>query len=166
MKKTLSILALVPCILGLLISAGVCAEVGTRVPDFAVHTLAGDNLSRASLAGRPLLLVFWNTWCTTCAKELPKVSRIQEKFAPRRLTVLAINTGLNDSENKARAYWQKHGYTFPVAYDHSFQLGESFKVMGVPTVILVDAQGVVRYNQTTLPLDLEERVSQLSAGIR
>lgn len=165
MKKIARIIAIVPCLLALWTTSCRSAEVGARVPDFSVRTLSGDLLSRASLAGKPVLLVFWNTWCASCAKELPQVNRMAEKFGSRRLTVLAINTGLNDSEGKARAYWKKYGYSFQAGYDRSFELGEAFRVMGVPTVILADAQGVVRYSHTSLPRDLEERLRQLTAGI-
>jgi thiol-disulfide isomerase/thioredoxin len=161
MSKTLRTLALLPCLLALLAATGHTAQVGAPLPDFTVRTLAGGELSRATLSGKPALLVFWNTWCDTCKKELPKVNLTAQKFGPGRLTVLAINTGLNDSEAKARAYWQKYGYSFTAGYDYSFEVGKNFKVMGVPTVVLVDARGVVRYNASALPLDLEERLAQL-----
>ena len=165
MKKIAKIIALLPCLLALLAGSCLSAEVGARVPDFSVRTLGGDQLSRASLSGKPMLLVFWNTWCATCASELPRLNLMAQKFGPGRLTVLAVNTGLNDTEGKARAYWKKYGYTFPAGYDHSFNMGESFRVIGVPTVILVDAQGFVRYSHTSMPRDLEERLRQLTAGI-
>lgn len=164
MRKIARIIALLPCLL-LLAATVHSAEVGAPVPDFTVRTLEGGQLSRASLSGKPALLVFWNTWCAICKDELPKLNQVAAKFGPNRLTVLAINTGLNDSESKARAYWKKYGYTFPVGYDHTFQIGESFKVVGVPTVVLVDAQGLVRYSQTLLPNDLEERLKQLVNGV-
>ncbi|HBG04167.1 MAG: hypothetical protein A2075_22775 [Geobacteraceae bacterium GWC2_58_44] len=163
MKKIAKIIALVPCVLALFAATCRSAEVGARVPDFSVRTLGGDHLSRASLSGKPMLLVFWNTWCATCTSELPKLNLLAEKFGPKRLTVLAINTGLNDTESKARAYWKKYGYTFAAGYDHSFEVGETFRIIGVPTVILVDAQGLVRYSHTSIPRDLEERLRQLTS---
>jgi thiol-disulfide isomerase/thioredoxin len=160
MKKIANIIALVPCLLAFLAVSGHSAEVGAPVPDFSVRTLGGNQLSRASLSGKPALLIFWNTWCATCKSELPKLNQMAEKF-PGRLTVLAINTGLNDSESKARAYWNKYGYSFQSGYDHSFQVAESFRIMGVPTIVLVDAQGLVRYSHTAMPKDMEERLKQL-----
>lgn len=143
------------------VSPGWGVEVGGPLPDFAVRTFAGKTLSRASLTGRPLLLVFWNTWCPDCMRELPKINRLAERFGPRGLVVLAVNTGLNDSERKARAYWKKSGYVFPTGYDHTFEIGKIFAVPGVPTIFLVDAKGVVRYKQSRLPGDVEERLREL-----
>src|SRR5919108_5480992 len=80
------------------VSPALSAEVGEPLPEFAVQTFDGKNLSRATLAGKPLMLVFWNTWCPDCMRELPRINRLAEKFGPRGLVVLAVNTGLNDSE--------------------------------------------------------------------
>jgi len=136
-------------------------EVGEPMPDFAIQTFDGTGLSRATLAGKPLMLVFWNTWCPDCMRDLPKINRIAEELGPRGLTVLAVNTGLNDSESKARAYWKKLEYVFPTGFDHSFEIGTAFRVRGVPTVFLVDSKGVVRYKQSLLPKDMEERIKQV-----
>ena len=145
-----------------LATPGWSVEVGEPVPDFRITSLAGDDLSRASLAGKPLLLVFWNTWCPNCKAELPQINRLAGKFASQGLKVIAINTGLNDSEAKARAFWKKNGYLFPTGFDRYFEIGEAFAVRGVPSVLLVDAKGVVRYKSPVLAGDMEERIRQIT----
>jgi thiol-disulfide isomerase/thioredoxin len=137
-------------------------EVGEPVPDFSIRTFEGNYLTRTMLAGRPLLLVFWNTWCPDCMRELPKINRIAARFGPKEVAMLAINTGLNDSESKARAYWTKHGYALPAGFDHAFKVVQAFRVVGVPTIILVDFKGVVQYNNPQLPDDIEKRLRELA----
>jgi peroxiredoxin len=138
------------------------AEVGDPMPDFAVQTFDGKLVSRATFAGKPLLLVFWNTWCDDCLRDLPVIDRMARRFAPEGLAVLSINTALNDSEVKARAYWKKYGYVFPTGFDHSFEIGQAFKVRGVPTVFLIDSKGIVRYKSPQPPKDMEARFKQLT----
>lgn len=145
----------------LIVSPAWAVEVGEPMPDFIVQTLDGNRFSRADLAGKPAILFFWNTWCTVCKGELPKINKIAERSVPGSVAILAINTGLNDSENKARAYWKKYGYVFPAGFDRSFEIGKAFKVRGVPTVILVDAKGTVRYKNSLPPQDIEERIKKL-----
>jgi peroxiredoxin len=138
------------------------AEVGEPMPDFAVQTFDGKFLSRSTFVGKPLLLVFWNTWCDDCLRDLPIINRMARELVPRGLAVLAINTGLNDSESKARAYWKKYGYGFPTGFDRSFEIGTAFKVRGVPTVFLVDSKGIVRYKHPQPPKEMEELFKQLT----
>ena len=138
------------------------AEVGEPLPDFSVQTFDGKSFTRAGFAGKPLLLVFWNTWCVECQRDLPEINRLAREFGPRGLQILAINTGLNDTESKARNYWKKYGYGFPTGFDHNFEIGQAFKVRGVPTVFLVDAKGIVRYKHPLPPKDMEALFKQLT----
>ena len=136
-------------------------EEGQPLPEFSIQAFDGNYYSRATLEGKPVLLVFWNTWCPVCLKELPRVNRLAEKFGPQGLVILAVNTAINDSENKARVYARKYGYKFPIAFDHSFETGQAFGLRGVPTIYLVDAKGIVRYKHSQLPEDMEARFKQL-----
>jgi thiol-disulfide isomerase/thioredoxin len=147
----------------LLAAPGWCVEVGERIPDLgSVQSLSGETITAAALAGKPVLIVFWNTWCPNCSRELPRVARLAGRYSANRLAVLAINTGLNDSEGKARSYWKKYGYRFPALFDRYFELGKSFRVSGVPTVLLIDRKGIVRYKNAALPEDVEKRIADLS----
>ena len=139
-----------------------CAEVGETLPDFIVQTFDGKGLTRADFAGKPFMLVFWNTWCSDCMRELPQINRLSREFGQQGLKVLAVNTALNDNEGKARAYWKKNAFQFPSGYDRSFELGSLFKVRGVPTLFLVDSRGIVRFKQSLLPRDIDERIKQLT----
>ena len=163
MTKIAKVLPIVMWFLIVTVSPGWSVEVGEPLPDFAIQTFDGSRLSRATLEGKPSLLIFWNTWCPYCMEELPKINRVAEKFGPGGLAVLAINTGINDNEGKARAYWEKSRYVFPTGFDHNFEITTVFGVRGVPTIFLVDSKGVVRYKQAVLPGDMEERFKKLIA---
>jgi cytochrome c biogenesis protein CcmG/thiol:disulfide interchange protein DsbE len=144
-------------------SPGWSVEVGESMPQFSLKTFDGATFSRATLTGKPLLLIFWNTWCPKCMKELPEVRRLAEEDSPRGLVVLAVNTAMNDNEGKARAHWEKQGYAFPGAFDRHFEIGQAFGVFGVPTVFVFDREGNVLYKQATLPDDIEERLTKLTS---
>lgn len=157
------ILALALLAQTLFAAPGWSVEVGEPVPDFGgMRSLSGETITAAGLAGKPVLIVFWNTWCANCSRELPLVARLAGRFSGNRLAVLAVNTGLNDSESKARSYWKKYGYRFPAVFDRYFELGKSFRVSGVPTVLLIDRRGIVRYKGAALPEDVEKRIADLA----
>jgi peroxiredoxin len=161
MTRIVKTLLLVLSFLTVMAAPGWSVEVGEPMPDFSLQTFDGSKLSRATLAGKPLLLVFWNTWCPNCMRELPGINRLAEEYGPRGLKVLAINTGINDAEGKARAFWKKHDYRFPTGFDHVFEIGQAFGVRGVPTIFLVDSKGVVRYKHVQLPENMEEHFKKL-----
>jgi thiol-disulfide isomerase/thioredoxin len=161
MPKTLKILLLALMCQMITVAAAWSVEVGEPMPEFGIKTLSGEVVSRTTLSGKPVLIVFWNTWCPSCKKELPEINQLAKTFAPRGLAVLAVNTGLNDSESKARAYWKKNGFLYHAGFDRYFDVGQSFGVRGVPTVVMVDAWGIVRYKSASIPPNMEERMRQL-----
>jgi cytochrome c biogenesis protein CcmG, thiol:disulfide interchange protein DsbE len=158
---------IIVALVALLLYQGVTAavvqsiEVGEPIPEFGLRTLSGEVVSRASLDGRPLLLVFWNTWNPPSRRVLPLINRLSRKFAQHGLTVLAITTGARDSESKTRTYWSRHHYPFPAGYDRYLDIGEAFGIDQTPTVLLVDAWGVVRYKSGRLPDDLDQHLQLL-----
>ena len=52
-----------------------------------------DGLKRlvAQYRGKLILLDFWATWCVPCVKALPELARLQERFGPRGLQVIAVS---------------------------------------------------------------------------
>lgn len=154
--------ALLACLMIPPVSPARAVEVGEPIPEFTFRAFDGSQASKGSVAGRPVVLIFWNTWCSNCMKELPEVKRLYEQYGPRGVAFLAVNTALNDSEGRARAYWEKSGHGFQGGFDRYFEIGQAFGVFAVPTVFLVDAEGVVLYKQARLPEDIEERLGRLA----
>jgi len=136
-------------------------EVGEPVPEFGLRTLSGEVVSRTSLAGRPLLIFFWNTRSSSARKALPLLNHVVEKLGQQGLTVLAINTGHQDSEERARMLWRQHHFLFAAGFDRYLEIREAFGIRHTPTVLLVDAWGIVRYKSPVLPADLEQRMREL-----
>ncbi|GFO69791.1 alkyl hydroperoxide reductase [Geomonas limicola] len=136
-------------------------EVGEPVPEFGLRTLDGEVISRTSLAGHPLLIFFWNTRSSNARKALPLLNHMAEKLGQKGITVLAINTGQQESEERARSFWKQHHFLFAAGYDRYLDLREAFGIRQTPTVMLVDAWGIVRYKSPILPNDLESRMREL-----
>ncbi len=141
-----------------------CFEEDDLLPEFSVVTFEGEHLSRADFLGHPLMVVFWTTWCPNCKRDLPGIKKASAELGPRGLRVLAINAGINDSEARARAYQKEYGLNYPIAFDHEFEATSAFGIWGVPTVILVDVAGRVRYRHPLLPKDMEAWFEKLSKG--
>jgi thiol-disulfide isomerase/thioredoxin len=137
-------------------------EVGDPMPGFAIQTFDGARTSHETFKGKPLLLIFWNTWCPNCVRELPEIERLHEAYGPRGLAILGVNTAMNDSEAKARAYWERSDYKFPGAFDRYFETGQAFRIFSVPTILLIDSRGIVRYKQARLPDDVDKRLDELT----
>ncbi|MBU0751244.1 MAG: TlpA family protein disulfide reductase [Gammaproteobacteria bacterium] len=116
-------------------------SVGDRIPAFDTTLLNGSTLSGKALAGRPLLVVLWATWCPTCRKELPELQKLYEKHRAGGFELLAVSI---DAERlEVDEFWQDHHYTFPVAMRtprHSEIFGPT---RAPPRFFLIDRKGTL-----------------------
>ncbi len=127
-------------------TAASARDVGEAIP--ASERLGersdGSVVTAGDLAGKPALLVFWASWCGNCARELPTADALHRRWGDRA-TVLGIST--DRSPRDLRRFLRKFRarFDFPVAYDASRAAARNFGVRELPTNVLVDASGVVRW---------------------
>ena len=120
--------------------------IPARPPQPAPETGFTDvDVKPASLAdfrGKPVVVNLWATWCQPCLKEMPSLDRLQSEF-DGRLAVVAV------SEDRAAAkrigqFVAAMGLTKLAIYlDPKSDLGHAFNLRGLPTSIVIDAEGRV-----------------------
>lgn len=96
-----------------------------------------------ALAGRPVILVFYASWCVDCRVDLPVAARVAaaESRAGNRAVFIGIDG--NDTPASGWAFAKKRGVTFPVADDQQEQVARQIGVTGLPSTAVVNANGVV-----------------------
>lgn len=86
------------------------------------------------------LLFFWKDDCPTSALAAPFVERIHRR-AGETVRVWGV---AQDGPAQALAFAGKHGLTFPVLLDiDPYRAGALYRLFAVPTLILLDAAGLV-----------------------
>jgi len=132
--------------------------------------------SLASLKGKPVMLFFWAHWCGDCKAEAPIVAEIVKEYAPKGLAVIAPTQrygyaarGEDASPADETKYIDEVRHKF---YADLLQLpapisADNFKNYGastVPTLVLIDRQGIVRlYHPGAMTLEeLRALINKLS----
>lgn len=83
------------------------------------------------------LLDFFATWCPSCETQMSEFRTVRERFPD--LHMLSISW--EDGPRAVRAFWTRHGGTWPVATDPTMATAERFGVTSLPTMAVVDADG-------------------------
>jgi len=117
------------------------SSVGRPAPEFSVPLLNGGTLALHSLRGRPVLLNFWASWCVPCREETPLLVRLHKIYGPRGVAFVGINA--EDKPADARQFIAQFQVDYAVAHIDDERLIDAFGIQGLPTTVLVGADGIV-----------------------
>ncbi|MBA3572238.1 MAG: TlpA family protein disulfide reductase [Pyrinomonadaceae bacterium] len=135
--------------------------LGNIAPDFQLARTDGSTVKFDDLRGQPAVLVFWTAWCPSCKEEAPHVNELAAKFEPRGVRVLGIN--IQDSPARLAGGVKEFGIKYGVASDSDAAVARRYKVVGTPTIVFLDEQGIVRYFGNELPEDYAAQLDALLA---
>jgi peroxiredoxin len=125
-------------------TAGVVVEgaaaVGRPAPRVELPGLRGGRVRLADLRGRPVVLNFWASWCPPCAAEMPEFQRVHQRLGDR-VAFLGVNQ--RDQAQAAEQLARSSGVTYPLAVDPAGQAFDAFGGLGMPTTVLIGADGTV-----------------------
>jgi peroxiredoxin len=121
------------------------AETGRAAPDFLLQALTGEDVRFSDLHGRPVLVNFWSTWCTTCRAEMPELIAAYKAHAPEGLVLLGVN--LREADSRVQPFVDDFGMTFPVLLDRQGEVARTWRIggptEGLPSSYFIDRNGVV-----------------------
>jgi cytochrome c biogenesis protein CcmG/thiol:disulfide interchange protein DsbE len=134
-------------------------EAGQPAPDIA---LPGSTVAArlSDLRGRLVYVDFWASWCGPCRQSFPWMNEMHRKYAARGLVVMGINVDARRAD--ADAFLARTPAEFPLAFDAAGDAPRAFQVKGMPSSVLVDAQGRGLFSHRGFRLDdragLESRI--------
>lgn len=91
--------------------------------------------------GQVLLVNFWATWCGPCVKEMPSLDRVQARLGGERFEVLALSQDRDGAPVVAKFMAELGLANLRVYLDKGGAAGRKLDVRGLPTTVLVDAEG-------------------------
>ncbi len=113
---------------------------GRPLPDLTLKDQAGAELKLASLAGKPVLINLWATWCAPCIAELPTLNALANR-ADLNLAVVTVSQDMAQTE-KVQPFLDQRGLAqLPAWLDVKGDLAFHYGVQTLPATILYDAAG-------------------------
>jgi thiol-disulfide isomerase/thioredoxin len=111
------------------LSCLVPAEDSDSIYELSFADLQRNPVSLARYRGKILLLNFWATWCPPCIREMPSMTRLQQRFGTNEFVVVAVNVG--ESPEAIELFRKRLDTTldFQLLLDES---GRAFRELGIP----------------------------------
>ena len=162
MKKTRFLLLLLTLFLLLPMSVS-AVSMGEQLSPFIATDMEGNTVDLSTIIGKkPIMLIFWASWCPSCKSEVPRINSAVKKFKHQGMEFIGINVAHNDSLERASAFMNSTGMDYPVIFDETKKLSRQYGVQSVPTIVLVDKKGKVVLKAHATPEISEQRFQQLN----
>ncbi len=134
------------------------ALVDKEAPELSFVLLDGPGktkpVNKDDLKGKVVVLDFWATWCGPCLAKLPELSELMKKYeSTADVAIIALNIEGRDDQPEAlrakvEATLKERGPEVlakgQIGLDTRMAVAAAFQVNAIPTVVILDAKGVVR----------------------
>ncbi len=112
-------------------------------PDFTLKSESGENIRLEEQRGKVVMINFWASWCAPCRKEMPLLDDLYDRYKDAGFTLFGVNVEQNPEA--AKKFLEDVGVSFPILYDPESDVSRTYQVSAMPTTVMVDRDGEVRY---------------------
>lgn len=136
--------------------------LGAPAPPLPVKAVTGLTPDRQLLAGKVVLVEFWAEWCLPCHLLSPRLNAWRDRFRGEGVEIIGVTA--ERVETAARAA-RELGIEYTVAADDTGEATTLWGAHALPSLFVVDRQGIVRdvlvgYDEAHLAR-IEQLVTQL-----
>ncbi len=121
---------------------GSAPKVGKPAPDFELKQIDDTTVRLSDLKGKPVWINFWASWCPPCRAENPDIEAVYNKHKAEGLVLVAPAIG--EGADSVASYMERADLHYPVGADTTTQIAANYRVLGIPTHIFVDREGIIR----------------------
>ena len=140
------------------------AAADVQAPSFTLQSVDGKAVSLAQFKGDVVMINFWASWCGPCRQEMPLLDSIYKQYKDMGFVLLGVNVEPNS--RNADAWLKKTPVSYPVLYDPKSEVSQLYQVQAMPTTVIIDRQGIVRYvHNGYLPGDENQYMNSIRALI-
>ncbi len=144
---------------------GFATEINSEAANFTLKSNSGKNLRLSEHRGDVVLINFWASWCGPCRAEMPELEALYQKYQKLGFTIFGIN--IDKDRAMADKVLASTPLSFPILFDSSSSVSELYQIDAMPTTVIVDRDGKVRFiHRGYKPGYEDEYVKQIKLLIR
>jgi thiol-disulfide isomerase/thioredoxin len=128
-----------------------------KLPPVLAELIDGTRLDFREFKGKVVLIDFWASWCTPCARQLPELQAFYDAEHDNGLDVLTVHA--DETDDIARRFARARNVTLPIAR-YSADIRDAFRISGLPTVVVADREGNIRRRFTSGAASTKEQLEE------
>jgi peroxiredoxin len=109
----------------------------TPAPEVILELAGGGEVALSAHLGKPVMLVFWATWCGACREEMPDLDRLTREANGRYAVIMASR----ESPSVLARFAAARRLVVPMGSDRSGQAFSAYRIESLPTTVIINAEG-------------------------
>lgn len=127
--------------------------IGKPAPEFILPSFDGEKVNLSDFKGKKVVVLdFWASWCGPCRMAMPEVQKLSNELKDKDVVFFAINIG--EDKLKIQNFISKNNIKIPVLMDQTGKVAGSYGVEGIPRLVIIDKNGIIRGGHSGFSSDL------------
>ena len=144
---------------------------GEKLPVTEFRTADGGVRSLEDDAGKKRILLFWGSWCPHCGEALAHGAEyedvLREKADYELVLIDKLDADKGETVERAQRYLAENAIPFESLYDEGLTACRAYGVKRIPTLLVLDERGYLRYMSADAPrsgAELAEILAYVESG--
>lgn len=117
---------------------------GNEAPGFTYTDIKGKQYSLSDFKGKLVYIDFWATWCGPCRGELPHLEKLEKDYQGKKVVFVKISLDDDmDAWRKMVTEKKMGGVQLHADGAWNSDAARSYQIKGIPTFVLIDANGKI-----------------------
>ena len=108
---------------------------------FTAQDLQGNTRSSDEWIGKqPVVMNFWGTWCPPCRREIPELAKLYAEYKSKGVEIIGVALERTAGPAQVQQFASQNSMDWVLLMGDQ-AISETYKIGGIPMIVLYDASG-------------------------